>query len=349
MSGFIKLIGMKYNGPSPSTQSFAGRTVLLTGASSGLGLEAAKKLAALNCDRLIITARGESKGQAAKKDIEQHARLSNGKSSTEIIPMILSMSTFADVKKFASDLATRFPEGIDGAILNAGAMNIKFNQSSDGWEDTLQVNALSTLLLGLLILPLLLKRADAGAAYKPHLTFISSGTAWMLKPEQMKVYMDSEKPLEEFNAQKNFTDGIGGGQKQYASSKLTLEYAFRRLAKSAALKDANGQNKVIINTTCPGLCKSDLGREATKSIFMKFFAWLLYALVAREAEVGANTYITALDQDEKTHGEMWKDDKIEKTGPMVSTERGQQMGEKIWPEVVQVMLKADPSTKPFLN
>jgi NAD(P)-dependent dehydrogenase (short-subunit alcohol dehydrogenase family) len=349
MSGIIKLFGMKYNGPSPSTQSFAGRTILITGASSGLGLEAAKKLAALNCDRLIITTRGESKGQAARKEIEQHVQNSIGKSSTEVIPMILSMSTFADVKNFASELATRFPKGIDGAVLNAGAMNVKFNQGTDGWEDTLQVNALSTFLLGLLILPLLLKRADAGAAYKPHLTFISSGTAWLLKPEQMQVYIASEKPLAELNAQKNFPDGIGGGQNQYASSKLTLEYAVRHLAKSAALKDANGQSKIIINTTCPGLCKSDLGREATKSIFVKLFAWLLFALVAREAEQGANTYVTALDQDEKTHGEMWKDDKIEKTGPMMATEKGQQMGEKIWPEMVQVMLKADPSTKPFLS
>ncbi len=255
--GLARMLDQKWNPPKPATESFQGRTILLTGATSGLGFEAAKKIVGLYADRLIITARTESKGQTAKRQIEEWAK-SHVKGAvawhTEIIPMVLSMNSFAAVKEFANKLKERCPEGIDGAILNAGMLNTKHIESSDGWEETLQVNTLSTFLLGLLILPLLITMADSGKTtnYKPHLTFISSGTAWTIQQEQMKVFMASETPLEDLSEQKNFPGGLAGGAGQYAKSKLSLEYAVRHLATSPAVMGADGKPKVIINTTCPG-------------------------------------------------------------------------------------------------
>ncbi len=53
--------------------------------------------------------------------------------------------------------------------------------STDGWEDTLQVNALSTFLLGILLLSVLLAAAPSSPdGPKPHLTFVSSATAWFI-------------------------------------------------------------------------------------------------------------------------------------------------------------------------
>ncbi|KAK6397943.1 hypothetical protein LTR95_019486, partial [Oleoguttula sp. CCFEE 5521] len=55
---------------SPKTDC-TGRTIIVTGANTGLGKEAARHIVRLNADRVIITARDASKGAAAVKDLEQ--------------------------------------------------------------------------------------------------------------------------------------------------------------------------------------------------------------------------------------------------------------------------------------
>jgi hypothetical protein len=55
--------------PKPST-SFASKTVIITGASSGLGKEAAKHIICLGAEKLILGCRSISKGNKAKAEIE---------------------------------------------------------------------------------------------------------------------------------------------------------------------------------------------------------------------------------------------------------------------------------------
>lgn len=88
--------------------------------------------------------------------------------------MLLDMSTLGAVKEFA-DQVTREVKVIDVVYLNAGVQNFPGyapTVSKDGWEETLQVNAWSTVLLGLLLLPWL-KVAGRG---KARLSFTGSGS-----------------------------------------------------------------------------------------------------------------------------------------------------------------------------
>ncbi|KAL2403336.1 Short-chain dehydrogenase/reductase phmF [Exophiala dermatitidis] len=356
LGGLKRLLDQKRNPPKPATESFAGRTILLTGASGGLGLEAAKKLVGLNVSRLIITARSEEKGQAAKKQIEAYLRAARGtaaSNSTEIVPLVLNMSSFDSIQTFVETLKSRVQK-LDGAILNAGTLQASYVQSADGWEEMLQVNALSTFLLGLLLLPLLTASAEdndgnSPTNYKPHLTFVSSGTAWTVSPAKMTVFMGSETPLEDLSSQKHFPPGTFGGQTQYARTKLVLEYAVRHLAALPSLKGPDGQPRVIVNTTCPGMCKSDLGRQMMTNLIVKLLSWILFTVFARTADQGANTFVTALTQGVETHGEMWKDDRVYEPGPMCATEEGRKFGDRVWSELLQVMVKADTRIKLFLS
>jgi hypothetical protein len=52
------------------TESFQGRTVLITGSNTGLGLEAAKKFVTLHASKVIITSRSTEKGATAKALLE---------------------------------------------------------------------------------------------------------------------------------------------------------------------------------------------------------------------------------------------------------------------------------------
>lgn len=68
---------------------------------------------------------------------------------------------------------------LDVVCLNAGITGFNWRTTADGWEETLQVNNLSTGLLGVLLLPLLAKTAtlDVGEGSKPlrpHLSVVSS-------------------------------------------------------------------------------------------------------------------------------------------------------------------------------
>ena len=56
--------------PHDPTTSFEGKTVIVTGATSGLGYEAALKFAKLGASKVILTARDMSKGQTCKALIE---------------------------------------------------------------------------------------------------------------------------------------------------------------------------------------------------------------------------------------------------------------------------------------
>lgn len=57
--------------PAYPTTDCTGRTIIVTGANTGLGKEAVRHLVQLNAERVILTSRVASKGEAAAKDIEQ--------------------------------------------------------------------------------------------------------------------------------------------------------------------------------------------------------------------------------------------------------------------------------------
>src|SRR5689334_2789561 len=103
-----------------------GRTFVVTGANSGIGLAAAKQLAAKGA-KIVLAVRNTHKGEEAA------ARL-NG--DTEV--RALDLADLASIRAFAQ--AT--PEPIDVLINNAGVMNVPFARTADGFEMQLGTNHL---------------------------------------------------------------------------------------------------------------------------------------------------------------------------------------------------------------
>ncbi len=310
MAAFYRLLRSKYNPPALTEKDFAGKTVLITGASSGLGLEAAKKIAALDAWTIIITARDQAKGEMAKEEIEFVCR-ERAMDDLDVQLWPLDMSDFSSVKRFADRVNNELPR-LDAAILNAGQINRTWKKVSDAngpWEMTLMVNTLATVFLGLLLLPKLLSTAKAKGADPtdpPHLTFVSSVMAAMEKPEKYSKYADSQNVLEA-TSQK---DAYPGGGAQYATSKLFMEYGMRHTASLPSIAKDSGEKTVIVNSTCPGLCETGLDRSwRGQSIFLTFLLWLFYSIFGRSADHGSRSYISAVTRGVDGHGKMWKDDK----------------------------------------
>lgn len=117
--------------PLPPLMSFKGQTVLVTGATAGLGLAAAVHFATLGA-RVIMTSRGLSQGNSAKEHIEQRAGIVG---QGRIYVMELDMSRYSSCLSFVNQLkqSEAGRTGLDVAILNAGLINVDFVQSPQGW------------------------------------------------------------------------------------------------------------------------------------------------------------------------------------------------------------------------
>ncbi len=109
---------------------------IITGASSGLGLESALALAAKGFD-LTLLARGEQRLVEAAKQIQAANR------EVVISPVVLDVSDFEQVQTFAASMA----KPVDVLMNNAGLMGPDFKLSKQGIEIQMATNHLGHFVL----------------------------------------------------------------------------------------------------------------------------------------------------------------------------------------------------------
>jgi NAD(P)-dependent dehydrogenase (short-subunit alcohol dehydrogenase family) len=306
--------------PKPVTESYEGRNVIVTGATSGIGPEAVFKFAALNASKVIIAARDVKKGELTKDAIAK--RLGR---SDQLEVWELDMSSYDSVVAFAKRAETL--DRLDIAILNAGCQRGTRVESKHGWEEDLQVNTLSNALLAILLLPKL-KASRASSKHIPVLEFVNSGLhrRALVTPE-----IQSESNIVAwYNRPENF-----GDFSQYRNTKLLLMYATNQLAEQVSSGD------VIITSICPGFVASNLGRDYFfPGVSVAMF--ILKQLIALSPDVGANTILSGTTQGEKLHGRFWKSDVIQPISPNVAGEDNKKLGLRIWNEIVDALSKDVP-------
>lgn len=115
-----------------------GQTVVITGASSGIGAEAARRLADLGATVAVV-------GRSAEKTASV-ARACGGQAH------LADFTRLGDVRRLAEELLAAY-EQIDVLANNAGAIFMTRAVSEDGFELTFQVNYLAPFLLTSLLLP----------------------------------------------------------------------------------------------------------------------------------------------------------------------------------------------------
>jgi NAD(P)-dependent dehydrogenase (short-subunit alcohol dehydrogenase family) len=121
--------------------SFAGRTVIITGANSGLGAITARELAR-NGAKIIMAVRNTGKGEAVAQQMA---------GDVEVRP--LDLQDLSSVRQFA--------DGVDKAdmlINNAGIMAAPYALTADGFESQIGTNHLGHFALTNLLLPKLTDR-----------------------------------------------------------------------------------------------------------------------------------------------------------------------------------------------
>lgn len=290
MAALFRLLKLQYTPPAdPRAISFAGKTIVLTGGTSGLGYEAAVKFLNLGVESLVIGSRSLERGQQTKEALEK----CTGRSGVIQI-WELEMNSFQSVKSFASRVNNELNR-LDIALLNAGLWNREHRTSPENWEETLQVNTLSTSLLALLLLPKL--KESATNSEPTHLSVVSSQQFVRVKAESLRT---DQPLLEHLNSAQHFH-----GPKQYGISKLLLEYMMKNIAN--LVRNDDGTLPVIVNTVSPGFCASSLGRQYDK-FYERWLVWLVYALFARTSEQGSRSLVSATVQGAESQGKCWRSD-----------------------------------------
>jgi NAD(P)-dependent dehydrogenase (short-subunit alcohol dehydrogenase family) len=127
--------------------SFAGRTVVVTGANSGLGEVTARELARVGA-KVILAVRNLDKGRAAA------ARMTGGNAGASeatgenVEVRKLDLQDLASVRAFADSV-----DAVDVLVNNAGIMAVPYAQTVDGFESQIGTNHLGHFALTNLLLP----------------------------------------------------------------------------------------------------------------------------------------------------------------------------------------------------
>ena len=274
----LPFLNEKWVGVARPTASFVGKRIIVTGSNTGIGFHAASTFAELGAAQVILAVRNTAKGMEARQKIQERAK------SSVVDVWELDMQDYASIRRFASRV-NELPR-VDAAILNAGIVPNDYVRSPEGWESALQVNVLSTALLGLLLMPKLQQTVGS------HLLIVTSEAHRWLEVSDFPV---GDHPLTAVNTDENWNPLL-----QNARSKLLAMYVSQELA-------CLGNSQVIVTAICPGACKSELMRDLTGKSFGQTIALKLFDLLFNKpTEQGGWSYVWATMLDEEGNNKWFK-------------------------------------------
>ena len=231
-----------------------GKTVLITGASGGIGKATVIELARLGASRICLACRSVDKGEEAVREIRQNL---DGSSDVILEVRQCDLSSLQSIRNFANDFIENYNE-LHILINNAGifAPSAK-TLSKDGYEITFATNHLGHFYLTTLLLDLLKKSAPS------RIVTVSSNwpAFWMCKPG---FHIDDP------NFDKN--PKSYSNSKAYNHSKLANVLFTRELHRKL---QESGNTNVTAFSVHPGTVASDIARDlnvVVRTIFNFFGA-----------------------------------------------------------------------------
>ncbi|CAL8313401.1 unnamed protein product [Merluccius merluccius] len=211
--------------PWSCTASLEGKTVLITGANTGIGKETALDLAKRGA-RIIMACRDAERGQAAVKEVVA------GSQNADVAYMKLDLSDTKSIREFAEAVNQGEPK-LNILINNAGIMAIPYAKTADGFEMQIGVNHLGHFLLTRLLIDLMKRSAPARVV-----TVSSMAHAW------------GDMNFDDLNSEKSYDK-----KSAYQQSKLANVLFTRSLAKKL---EGTGVTAYSLH---PGVVQTELWRH----------------------------------------------------------------------------------------
>jgi dehydrogenase/reductase SDR family protein 12 len=156
-----------------------GRTVLVTGATSGIGLAAARRFAQLGATVRLL-ARNRAKAEGVRQEL--------ARAGGDVAFDVADMADFGAVRSFAERFTSE-NRRLDVLVHNAGALHRGFSQAPDGTELTLATHVFGPFLLTGLLLPALRRATPAPA----RVVTVSSGGMYTQRLDVDELEMGRER------------------------------------------------------------------------------------------------------------------------------------------------------------
>lgn len=241
----------------------AGRIIIITGATSGLGKEASKQLALKNAS-VVMAVRNLHKAEQVKEEILSL------KPESDIRVKHLDLGSLKSIQKFASEI-TGETDHLDVLIHNAGIMMCPFSTTEDGFEIQMGTNHLGPFALSGHLLPLLKKTPNSRIVVTSSIAHRQGNIDFSDLNWETRKYKTS---------------------KAYGDSKLANLYFTFELAD----KLKNEKNAPLITAAHPGWTKTDLQRHSGLLRFLNNF-------LSQKVEVGVLPTLRAAVDSEAESGD----------------------------------------------
>jgi NAD(P)-dependent dehydrogenase (short-subunit alcohol dehydrogenase family) len=210
-----------------SAQEMQGRTVLVTGATAGIGYETARLLARRGAD-LIITGRGAGRGEEAVATIRRESRAGS-------VDFIRADHSTVGGNELLAEQVREAVTGLDVLVNNVGGLYATRWETADGYEATLAMDFVGPFALTMALVPLLEARAPARCAN------VVSAAFQMWKRD----------PFEDVQSRERYVSGDA-----YAHTKLLKVLLSLALAKRLS-------PGITVNVVHPGIAWTDMTQATT--------------------------------------------------------------------------------------
>ncbi len=246
----------------------SGKVYLVTGATSGLGLETARVLA-LRGAQVVATGRTLDKAAQALRGLPGR-----------LLPAALELTDFDSVRRCADEIGAAFPT-MDGLICNAGIMELPQLEQVRGLEKQFVTNHLGHFIL----VNRLLGRVVA--ARQGRVVVVSSGS--YRRAPAAGIDFDN------LSGERGYDPAAAYGQSKLANGLFVRELA-RRLAPTAA----------TANVVRPGVILTRLGRhQAAKQFVGRLIGWTFMKSV--EAGAATQVYVATHPSLARVNGQFFAD------------------------------------------
>jgi NAD(P)-dependent dehydrogenase (short-subunit alcohol dehydrogenase family) len=251
-----------------------GRSVLITGATGGLGFETARLLAHRGA-HVVLTSRNAQRGTAALR------RIVADSPDADLELLALDLTSLDDVRRAAEQFRER-RDHLDVLINNAGVMATPLRRTTDGFELQFGTNHLGHYALTGLLLPSLL------AGERPRVVTVSS-----------TLHRRGRIRFEDPNWHDDYDPWAAYSQSKLANLLFTFE--LQRRAAHAGVP-------LIALAAHPGYAATGLqtrGPQMRGSVLSARIAGILNAILAQDATHGALPTIAAAALPEARGGDYW--------------------------------------------
>lgn len=268
-----------------------GKTVLITGATNGIGKATATELAGLGAT-VVITGRDRARGQAVLEEI----RSKTGNSKLDLL--VADLSSQAEVRRLAAEFKAKYPR-LNVLVNNAGGFFDARQTTVDGLEYTFAFNHLAYFLLTNLLLDTLKASAPS------RIVNVSSA-----------AQSSGKLNFDDLQAEKRYSGMAAYNNSKLANVLFTYELA-RRLQGSG----------VTVNALHPGVVNTGFG-DNSQNALIRGLLWL-FKRFTLSPERGAQTsvYLASSPEVEGVTGKYFDNKQAKPSNPLSYDEAAQK---RLW-------------------